>query len=81
MPEVLDDSTASGEMCGASRDEQRLFDVQRFDDGFDNPVRVASAGRVLIEAAGSNARRDVRDEARIRLYRPEPLHAFIGGLA
>ena len=55
--------------------EERLLHVEPFDDGLENPVAGRDVRQVVVEAAGSNQRRPVGREERIRFERPRAREA------
>ena len=69
MPDVFDDTMAVAEALPFDAFEQRLLDVEPFDDRFDDPVARSQAGEV-VEASGSNERRASDGEERIGLAAP-----------
>ncbi len=61
--------------------EERLLDVEPFDDGFDDPVGGGDGRKVLVEAAGANERGTVGGEERIRLELARARQALARGVA
>ena len=74
MPEVFDDTIAPGFTCGSTPGDEVALDVERLDDGFDDPVGVGD-GAEVVETAGLNQVARAGQEAGVGLERSEPIEA------